>query len=252
MLKVGTFNIQKCGKTKIKQYSNKLSILLSLYDVVFVQEIQKLVLDDDVRKMYDNATHMHVLSEISGRGTYKEKYCCIYKKSIRLVESMTFDDDTILGKDCFDRNPFIVTLFTGYVHITLVSIHTKPTDALNECNNLDDVAFWLSKHYNKPIHKLNIVILGDLNASGKYVRHDDKLDLITNNVFGEITNRKMDTMVNITSNNSYDRIFCTHHMLQNVVCCGVINMEHMFNMTNDQVRRISDHYPIEVTFYFKN
>lgn len=96
----------------------------------------------------------------------------------------------------------------------------------------------------------NIIVMGDLNASGSYVRNDNKLDLHNKTSFNEITNSQMDTMVSKKSNNAYDRIYCTASLKKYVACVGVINLEDMFSLTNDQVKKISDHYPVEVTFYF--
>lgn len=112
MIKVGTYNIQKCGADKINRNKEKLSILLTLFDMVFIQELQKTVHDTDIKKLYDSATHSHVLSELVGRNTYKEKYCCIYNKFKLVCEtSYTFDDKKIFGKDCFERFHLLQNLF---------------------------------------------------------------------------------------------------------------------------------------------
>lgn len=244
LLKIGTYNIQKCSAKKIESHRKIFYDLINLYDVIFIQEIQTTVNDVDIQKIYDNKTHTHVLSTLVGRNKYKEKYCYIYNKNkIKVIDSYIFDDIKNLNVDCFERDPYIIKFECAKKIIVIIGCHTKPTDSLNECNMLDNVAELLTEKTD------HLIILGDLNASGNYVRNDNKLDLHNKNtLFNEITNNKMDTMVSEKSDNAYDRIYCTPKLRNLMACVGVINMEHMFEITNDQVKKLSDHYPLEVTF----
>ena len=251
IIKIGTYNIQKCSTNKINIHKNILSILINLYDVVFIQELQKNTQDSDVVKLYNNITHTHILSELVGRNTYKERYCYIYNKTkVKCIEHYLFDDKKNFNVDCFERDPYVgkFSLISGFNKVTfyIVGCHTKPTDSLGECNMLDNIAAVLEQKESN--NNIRIIILGDLNAGTSYIKNDKRMDL--SKKFYEITNGKIDTMVSLTSNNAHDRIYCTQNMTQSIVCFGVINMEHMFDLTNNQVRKISDHYPLEVSFYF--
>lgn len=251
MIKICSYNIKKCNSAKIKKYINTLQNLIILCDIVFLQELQSSITDDDIQKLYNTDTYCHKLSYLVGRNKYKEKYCYIYnKQKLNYIDSYIFDDNDFLNIDCFDRNPYVIKFINNNINFHIIGCHTKPSDALNECNMIDNIAEYISKKEKCILKDSNIIMLGDFNASGCYVKKDSKLDLCTNKNFYQITSNIMDTMVSKKSNNSYDRIFCTNGMKKYFVCTGVVNMEDLFNMTYDEIFKLSDHYPIEVTFYF--
>jgi endonuclease/exonuclease/phosphatase family metal-dependent hydrolase len=259
LIKIGCFNIKKCGQKKITEHFSEIKEIVQLYDIIFIQELQQKITDDDIIKLYDlsEGKYSHVLSDIVGRKKYHEFYCFIYnKQKINCLQSETFDDIKNLGIDCFERNPFIgkFSLNISPTNIFyIIGCHTKPTDAISECNKLDDVAEFISKRENINLNSLPLIIMGDLNASSNYVRNDNKMDLHNQNIiFHEITNSKIDTMISFKSNYAYDRIFCTLPFVDKFVSFGVLNLEEILNIDNEKLKKISDHYPLQVTFYFND
>lgn len=253
LIKFCTYNVQKCSSSKLDKNKIILKKLIELFDVIFLQELQSTIENSDIEKLYDKNIYSHVLSDLTGRKKYKEKYCYIFKiNKFNCNKYFTFDDEKIFNEDCFERNPFVIELelknkLFEHSKFQIIGSHTKPVDSLNECNKLDDVGKWLITNTNCNFH----IIMGDLNASGTYVRNENKLDLvIMNEKYFQITNDKMDTMVSEKSNNTYDRIFCTKNMSEYIVSVGVVNMEEMFDLTSQELKKISDHYPLEMTMVF--
>ncbi|KAK5914730.1 hypothetical protein CgunFtcFv8_009145 [Champsocephalus gunnari] len=205
-----------------------------------------------------------------GRGSYKERYLFLYRVQTvsvkssfqyfpnryfyRLAHSLRWSEIHV-----FDRPPFVVQFSsteTDVEDFVLIPIHTAPRTAaeaarqytkstVGELQSLVDVANEAKSLW----HNNNIVVLGDFNAAGTYVRRDDfqNIPLFTDNNFHWLIDHDVDTAVS-GSQKAYDRIVVTTDMNDGVVPCSadVFNFKHKYGLTQAQTLAVSDHFPVEV------
>ncbi|KFR12020.1 Deoxyribonuclease-1-like 2, partial [Opisthocomus hoazin] len=146
MLRVGAFNIQAFGDTKMSN-EGVAGIIISIlrrYDVVLVQEVR----DSDLSAVTELMEQLNSVStspydyEISsplGRDNYKEMYLFIYRTDVvSVVDTYQYEDP----QDIFSREPFILRVSapqTKVEEFVLVPLHSAPQDAVAEIDALYDV-----------------------------------------------------------------------------------------------------------------
>ena len=117
-----------------------------------------------------------------------------------------------------------------------VGIHTKPSDAVAEINQLANV-------YDHIVDTLNIndvIIMGDFNAGCDYVTTFKDIALATNSKFYWLITDAMDTTTK-NSDCSYDRfVVAGESLLESIVpnSAGVFHYELAYNLTQKQVIRV--------------
>lgn len=137
--------------------------------------------------------------------------------------------------DHFEREPFIAHFKSGNSAFSVIGIHVKPDNALQELNQLDDVYFEVAKQHNNK----NAVILGDFNASCSYLSpyQEQSIDLHKNQVFNWVIDHSVDTTSGKTYC-AYDRIITTGEIRHNG-----------FKIYNDIHLEVSDHFAVSTSIF---
>src|SRR5690606_4761987 len=117
--------------------------IISLYDLVLIQEIRdssgNAILDllNQVN-MVNNNQFLMALGSRLGRSSSKEQYAFFYRKDKFIkMDQREYSSEG----DIFERTPLVVRFkeIISQKEFITIGIHTKPTDAKNEINHLDDV-----------------------------------------------------------------------------------------------------------------
>ena len=120
---------------------------------------------------------------------------------------------------------------------------------MSEIDQLADVHSWTEKRMETD----HILIAGDLNAGGQFVKQSDwkdcrlrRLDSSGDQVYRWLIPDHMDTTATNTLA-AYDRIIsCGSSMCQCVVpdSAGVLRFDEEFGLDEKTTMRVSDHYPV--------
>lgn len=219
--RIATFNIKVFGETKMGKpdvVSELVNITLR-YDMIVVQEIKDL----DQTVPYDfldainaesNATYGLVLSERSGKQeddqSSQEQYAFYYRTSRFSSDTSWLHNDS--ERDEFQREPFIANFNllskngTILEDITLITVHTKPAEAVNETAAMHNVV----ETYQTNSSESNIIILGDLNADCSYASTYELNQLeIRSPEYLWIVPDSADTTFSENTHCAYDRIVLT-------------------------------------------
>uniref|UniRef100_A0A8C3JJG3 Deoxyribonuclease n=1 Tax=Calidris pygmaea TaxID=425635 RepID=A0A8C3JJG3_9CHAR len=252
-LRVGAFNIQSFGDTKManERVAGIIVNILSRYDVVLVQEVRDSDLSavTELMEQLNSASTSPYDYEISGplgRDNYKEMYLFIYRTdTVSVVDTYQYKDP----QDVFSREPFILRVSaprTKVEEFVLVPLHSAPHDAVAEIDALYDVYLAIINKWGTD----NIMFLGDFNADCNYVQPNDwsSIRLRTSDVFKWLIPDGTDTTVG-RSDCAYDRIVvCGAKLKRSIVpnSAGVYNFQRAFQLEEEEALAVSDHYPVEV------
>ena len=247
--RIATFNIKIFGETKMGK-TDVVSELVNItlrYDMVVVQEIK----DMDQTVPYDfldainaetNETYAMVLSERSGQQEDdeggQEQYAFYYRTSRFTFEESWLHNDSEL--DEFQREPFIASFNllskngTNIENITLITVHTKPAQAVNETASLHNVV----ETYKTNSTESDIILLGDFNADCGYASTYDlnQLDIRSPEYLWVVPD-SADTTYSENTHCAYDRIVLTSNVDSRFF--GKWGVDR--NMSSSE---ISDHYPV--------
>ncbi|XP_075939201.1 deoxyribonuclease-1-like [Anarhichas minor] len=253
-LLLGAFNIQQFGDKKSKDVTlmNYISEIVCRYDIILIQEVRDPDLEVTTRLMTavsnrcPQLVYKYVVSEPLGNTSYKERYLFLYRVGIVSEgRSYTYNDPHGFYRR-FSRPPFIVEFSSTHTAVgkfVLIPQHTSPSDAVLQIDALYDVV----ADVNTRLNTNNIVLLGDFNAGGTYVKDSDwkKIRLFTDKSFHWlITN---DQHTSVKTGFPYDRIVVTDDMMKGVTgSAGVYNFMLDFGLTLDEALAVSDHFPVEV------
>ena len=248
--RVATFNIKVFGKTKISkpEIVEELVTIFERYDLVAVQEIKDI--DEEVPYQFldelNNNSSIEwklVLSPRTGLQVddqnSQEQYAYYYRSDVfSSLGNGTLYDDSI--NDSFQREPLVsqfqlMDLFgneTG-LNLTLINIHTKPTEAVAEMEALQDVLNWSSIEFENP-HQ---IILGDFNADCSYASYQDLISLsISSSNYTWIVPDNADTTLS-DSRCAYDRVVTTTNLDGRLTGTWGVDMD--ISSSN-----VSDHRPV--------
>lgn len=248
--RIATFNVQVFGKTKMgkAEVVSELVDIFHRYDMVAVQEIK----DIDLQTPYNFLENLSNGSEvdwgmlISNRSgnqeddlSSQEQYAFYYNKAIFSASDngTLYNDST---SDNFQREPFVghFELFgidgnSTVFDFSLITIHTKPTAAVEEMDGLGDVVNWSLQYYADA----DQIILGDFNADCDYASYEELNSLsIANDSFIWMVPDNADTTVG-TSRCAYDRIVTTGYFEGRLT--GVWGIDSQISSSD-----ISDHKPV--------
>ncbi|ELT95265.1 hypothetical protein CAPTEDRAFT_139285 [Capitella teleta] len=251
--KISAFNIQIYGKTKASKETVMRQIvqIIRKYDIVLIQEIRdksgnsvtQLInqINSDGEPLYD-----YVISDRLGRTHSKEQYAFVYRKDGNRVVDDYQDED---AGDAFERPPFAVKFHCdkpALKDFVLVGIHIDKDDVLSEMNHLKLQHDVIKEKFNTD----NILIMGDFNAACTYI---SKKKLATSELRSEdfhwLIPDDADTTVGRTDC-AYDRFVMTgDEFLRSLVpfSAKVVKFDDELNLTNEEAKAVSDHYPIELS-----
>jgi endonuclease/exonuclease/phosphatase family metal-dependent hydrolase len=252
-LRIGAFNIQIFGKSKAgkPEVMDVLAKIIRTYDVVAIQEIRdkdQTALPKLVNLTNTNdSDYLYIVSERLGRTTSKEQYAYIYNsQTVRLNGTPeTYPEPN--GTDPFHREPYIASFeaLNGSFDVTLIVIHTDPDEATEEINALDAVVNYTQNNYPD---EQDFIVMGDLNADCSYFDEDLNSTMSASGYYWCINN-SIDTTTSAT-NCTYDRIIITSPAVSDYTGdSGVFRYDIAYNLTEDETRAVSDHYPIYAEFY---
>ncbi|XP_075942740.1 deoxyribonuclease-1-like [Anarhichas minor] len=253
-LLLGAFNIQTFGDKKSKDVTlmNIISEIVCRYDIILIQEVRDPDLEVTTRLMTavsnrcPQLVYKYVVSEPLGKTSYKERYLFLYRVGIVSEgEHYTYNDIPYGFYTRFSRPPFIVefSTHTAVGKFVLIPQHTTPLKAVLQIDALYDVV----TDVNIRLNTNNIVLLGDFNAGGTYVKDSDwqKIRLFTDMSFHWLITDDQHTSVK--TGFPYDRIVVTDDMMKGVTgSAGVYNFMSAFGLTLDEALDVSDHFPVEV------
>ncbi|XP_078577209.1 deoxyribonuclease-1-like [Branchiostoma floridae x Branchiostoma japonicum] len=252
-LKIGAFNVQTFGRSKMSK-PEVVDILLQIaerYDILLIQEIR----DNTFTAIYSFLDQLNarsgndysmLLSERLGRSSYyMEQYAILYRNDRELtpVGDYHYGDPG----DIFHREPYVIRFLSGTTSVqdfVLVPLHADPEDAVVENNQLYNV-------YQDALDRWgdeDILIFGDLNADCSYVGSSDwpGIRIWTDNRFQWLIGNEADTTVKST-HCAYDRLVVAGSQLQaSVRSYGVFDYKSAYRLTQTEAEAVSDHWPVEM------
>lgn len=250
-ISIATFNIQIFGQTKISKSHvvDELAQIVRRYDLIAIQEIKDISGEtpvkflDAINESKDKQYKM-LLSERSGLQEddrfSQEQYAYYYNTdSIKSVDNGYLYDDV---DDLFQREPFIVKfkVNNGNFDFVAITVHTRPGAALQEIDSLHKVIEWARLRYK---YEDDFLIIGDLNADGKYAKPED-LDLLTirnKQKYNWIIPDDADTNYSPSTEEAYDRIIITTG--------ASINYAGKWGVGGISDGHVSDHFPVYAEFF---
>ena len=252
-LRIGAFNIQVFGKSKASkpEVMDVLADIIRTYDIVAIQEIRdkdQTALPQLVDLVNSKGVHYnYVVGPRLGRSASKEQYAFIYNNRTVNLNGTAWTYPEPNGTDPFHREPYIAAFqaVNGSFDITLIVIHTDPDEATEEIYALDAVLNHTKSAYPD---EQDFIILGDLNADCSYFDEDSNCSICGSDYFWCINN-SIDTTTS-TTNCTYDRIIITEGAVSDYTGdSGVLRYDIVYNLTEEETKAVSDHYPIYAEFY---
>ncbi|CAH1776658.1 unnamed protein product [Owenia fusiformis] len=253
--KIGAFNVRIFGQSKAQkpEVMDILKRIVRRYDVILIQEIRdakETAILDLLALVNEGASEYSLVQSARlGRTSSKEQYAYIYRNELSVTDEFVFNDIS----DIFEREPYIVRFKAPTKHVTdftLVGLHTKPTDAVDELDGLIPVMAQIKDRFaDNPTE--NIMILGDLNADCNYVTDKEKpaLALRTTPGYHWNINDNDDTTISLTTSCAYDRFIVTSPGLFDYEgTTSIFHFDQEYGLTNEFALTVSDHYPIEIEF----
>lgn len=264
-LKLAAFNVQTFGRRKMNSpgVPTILVKIILRYDVILIQEIRdssgKAIVDllSLVNKASSRGQYDLEISPRLGRTFSKEQYAFLYRRDVLSVKkSYVYDDGQESEKnDTFEREPFIVhfkSTMTNVTDFVLVAIHTSPSKAPQEINELANV-------YDDVIKRLSItdvIILGDLNAACSYMSDNDwRTNRLANDKrFHWLISDCVDTSL-AGGHCAYDRFVAAGDaIVESIVesSAGSFEYDQVLGVKETMASKVSDHYPIEMQLLSKS
>lgn len=228
---IASFNIQILGQSKMDQplAIEYLPKIIKKYDIVAIQELRDSsgTAIEELHALLPG--YDMVVSERLGRTTSKEQYVIFYKNS-DILDYYVYND---VG-DVFEREPLIAYFTYSGEQFSLIVNHIKPDDAEKEIEALEQVVLDVQSQNGDS----DFILLGDLNADCTY--YDEDLDFLRE--YRWVISDNKDTTVG-SNDCTYDRIITNMEYGSS----GVFNYEEEYDLSNENAKIISDHYPVWIT-----
>jgi endonuclease/exonuclease/phosphatase family metal-dependent hydrolase len=253
---IGSFNIQVFGGKKMLNTLVVQTLIKTLarYDLVLVQEVRDSA-DSAIHELLQllkaktgKKLQMSISARL-GRTNSKEQYAYIYDSTkFQVLAEYQFEDE----HDWFERAPYSILVQTvvGAKKMMLSGVHISPGKAVAEIDRLVDVyQYYAAKKDLSQVMKTNWIVMGDMNADCSYVSKSkwSSIRLRTDDKFHWLVKDGTDTTV-ATSVCAYDRFVTTHAPTSSwVKSVNVFNFGKEFKLSEADVKKVSDHYPIELT-----
>ncbi|MHB0956661.1 MAG: endonuclease/exonuclease/phosphatase family protein [Pirellulaceae bacterium] len=249
VIRIATYNIQVFGVSKMAKTStiDILAKIVRHFDIVAIQEVRAQ--DDAILPNFvaainaDGSRYNFVIGPRLGRTVSTEQYAYIYDTDrIEIDHSSvgTMSDPT----DLLHREP-LVARFRTRANSTaipfsfwLVNVHTDPDEARSE---VDVLARAFQVMQTARPDEDDVILLGDLNASEHQLGQLAQVPGIVWVVSGTTTNTRRDKM--------YDNIlFSRSATTEYTGRWGVVDVQSVFGLTQEQALEVSDHFPAWAEF----
>ena len=160
---------------------------------------------------------------------------------VKPISSFTYSDDS---EDLFHREPYCVQFQVigneQKLDFTIINIHTDPDEATQEIKALPLVV----EAVERLTGEQEIIILGDFNSDCSYFSVETFDDIFKTTNYLNVIGNDFDTTVSNTVC-TYDRIVITDDLRKHFKgFCGMIRFDQVYNLTQDEAKKISDHYPV--------
>lgn len=244
-LKIGSFNVQVFGKSKVSKIDVRENLIkiISRYDIVFIQEIRdssgtaiKTLVGELNSK--SNEKYDFIVSKRLGSSSSKEQYAYIYKKQkVAVLDTFQYP-----AFNEFERAPFAAKMkYKNFVFI-IAGVHIDPDKVRDEIDNLNTVL----KSIERKFVSDKILLVGDFNADCKYINpYNLKYSLLKRNSdYKWYIESPTDTTVGNTVC-SYDRIVANKSLDKKIKSAGVFHFDEEFGISQKDALKVSDHYPVE-------
>jgi len=251
-LRIGAFNIQVFGKSKAgkPEVMDVLADIICTFDIVGIQEIrdkEQTALPKLVNLINSKGAHYdYVVGPRLGRSSSKEQYAFIFNNETVNLNGTPETYPEPNGTDPFHREPYVAYFraVNGSFDVVLIVCHLDPDEATAEINALDAVVNYTREKY--PTEE-DIIIMGDLNADCTYFDEDSDCSICGSEFFWCINN-SIDTTTS-TTDCTYDRLVITTGAISDYTGnSGVFRYDLAYNLTEDETKAVSDHYPIYAEF----
>ncbi|XP_048346136.1 deoxyribonuclease gamma-like isoform X2 [Sphaerodactylus townsendi] len=228
--KICAFNIRNFGKAKAanRKVMGALVQILSRCDISAVQEVRD----------------------------FKGSAIRVLLRQLNRMDLVTVTDWCQFGEEdsspfkAFVRSPFAARFHSPVTAISdfvLLLHHASPRETAHELDLLFGVCMELVQRWKTQ----NLMVLGDLNASGAYIPASAwaGIRLRVHLDFHWLIGDKEDTTVSHWTCCAYDRIIVHgEELLRAVVARSAkpFNFTHALGLSEEEALEISDHYPVEV------
>jgi len=254
-LKVASFNVQVFGPSKFRKVPIRKALIniIGRYDLLLFQEIRdqsQQAIPSLLAELNKVSEHPYdtIISERMGSTDMKEQYAYFYRTDrLRVRQERTYGEGDRRKQRSFERPPFMghfQSIETGFDFVA-AGVHVDPDTAEDEIDSLVDVY----EEARTVFADQDILLMGDFNADCQYLRERDFEDirLWTDSRFHWLIGNDDDTT---TGKNTcaFDRFVCSTTLKNKVVNnhTGVFRFEPFVRLPPGGVKKVSDHYPIEM------
>jgi endonuclease/exonuclease/phosphatase family metal-dependent hydrolase len=246
-VRIASWNIQHLGWGENKHYE-ALARIGSKFDLIAVQEVMTAEGLYGLHASLERETSERwgkIYSHRIGRGSYREKYAYIYRKSrIKYLDGALVFLDL---QDNFAREPFAARFETadGAHRFIVATIHIlygqSKRDRLPEIQALADMWRWLEESFPDDD---NLLLMGDFNLRPGYPAFEPLRE-----VAKPMITRGATTLSTIDRRfaNLYDHIWVGHRSNLTITDSGIVEFPAILGWTHEQARRhASDHAPVYI------
>jgi endonuclease/exonuclease/phosphatase family metal-dependent hydrolase len=215
-----SWNLQAFGTKKARDSSlmQNYREVITNADIAFLQEIRDAS-GKAVEELKQRLPEYNFwISSRAGRSESKEQYGVLYRKPIEVLSITDFNPDK---SNRWERPPVLVNFKINDYTLRVYNIHLKPTEVKQEMSELEKTV----------LTNGNIVIFGDLNASGSYYNRQKEKQFMD---WKWIIKDSDDTTL-AKSANAYDRILMNKDAYKEYFG---------YSIYTNTTPKMSDHYPI--------
>jgi hypothetical protein len=248
-INIGTWNIRNLGKAKLSQprICEAIAAVINQYDLIAIQEY----------KGPDTALSLSLISRLpsryafitgkpAGRTSQKETPLVIYNPAKITLSPLVRYPDTA---DVFERPPAacLAAARNGNLKTVIITLHTKPSDATWEINNLQSVVAYFQNYFQEK----DVILLGDMNADSPYFRPVTISQVFPPPRFLILTGNGTDTTT-ASASKTYDRIIITATAVEDYQPGTAAAMAFGTSGASGRAlapQDISDHKPLAAAFH---
>jgi endonuclease/exonuclease/phosphatase family metal-dependent hydrolase len=259
-VRVGSYNIQIFGKTKVSR-PRTLTVLAEIgasFDAMAVQEVGSngsSASDETCEAVL--AAYASRMAEVSGGLPYAyvrgDQFAVVYRSDrFELLGWHVYD-----GEAPLTYKPLAVHLRSraAALDFVLISVHTRPSRAAEEIAALRAVMAEAATRYGEP----DVVCVGDFNADGSYYEEGEGAVLagFDAGAYISVIPNDADTTV-AAGSNAYDRMILSSALAEDYASSwGVLRPAERWDLsacegteaTAGTEEALSDHYPVWADFF---